>query len=186
MGGLLWLHLWSFGFICLWCFHPEGSFLKAEEPSFEKKVETDYLIGEIALGEVPFVLYSFTMPKVLVHIFSPVQIHWEANVLGPENTEGLRYQPCLRVVELDFKQTVTSPPQIAAPRLGAGSDRCCLASLTVGFLFPFQSCPCICVLGFYKRLWIFLVSFPSTNWVGVFAFNLKNNILIVVPRLICC
>lgn len=92
------------------------------------------------------------MPRVLVRIFSPVQIHWEANVLGPENTEGLRCRPCLRVMELDFKQTVTSPPQIAAPRLDAGSNRCCLASLTVGFLFLFRSCPYICVLGFYKRL----------------------------------
>lgn len=152
MGGLLWLVV-----------RPEGSFLEAEEPSLEKKVETDYIIGEIALGAVPFVLYSFTMPKVLVLIFSPVQIHWEANVLGPENTEGLRCQPCLRVMELDFKWTVTSPPQIAAPRLGAGGDRCCLASLKAGFLFPFRSCPCIFVLGFYKRLLIFLVSFTSTN-----------------------
>ena len=42
----------------------------------------------------------------------------------------------LRVIELDFKQTVTSPPQIAAPRLGTGSDRCCLSNSWLSVSLP--------------------------------------------------
>lgn len=185
MGGLLWLHLWSFGFICLWCFiHPEGSFLKAEEPSLEKKIETDYLIGEITLGEVPFVLYSFTMSKVLVHIFSPIQIHWEAK--WSREYWGTEISALLKGDGTRLQADCDKPTSDCCPETGRWKWQVLSGSLIVGFLFPFQSCPCICVLGFYKRLWIFLVSFPSTNWVGVFTFNLKNNILIVVPRLICC